>query len=407
MADGVLPTAAEHSLSARRRWRSRPSGRRRGAYRKGGPRRCADRTAQGRGATGAGQCLPAGRRLHHHRRPGGLGIFLAAEMAAAGCGRIVLNSRSAPNARRAGGDRAPSAPPGPTLRCSVVTHRSRDRAAPGDGGDRDGACGARRAARGGGGRGRHAEQRHRRTHRPLLGAEGLRRVEHAPGPAGVEAAQPLDWFCSFSSAAALVGSPGQGAYAAANSWLDAFAHWRRAQGLPATAIAWGAWAEVGRATALAEATTSRSRPPRAPMRSRQLLRHDRAYSGYAPVIGTPWLTAFAQRSRFAERSNPGARPTDSRQVPRRAERAASRRMAGPLRRLVSEQVSLLLRRTIDPDRPLSDYGLDSLGNLELRTRIETETGSTHQLQRYHDCARLGGASLRSSWQHVEAAPAAS
>jgi mycolipanoate synthase len=45
-----------------------------------------------------------------------------------------------------------------------------------------------------------------------------------------------------------------------------------------------------------------------------------------------------------------------------------------LRRLISEQISLLLRRTIDPDRPLSDYGLDSLGNLELRTRIETETG---------------------------------
>ena len=31
-----------------------------------------------------------------------------------------------------------------------------------------------------------------------------------------------------------------------------------------------------------------------------LLRHDRAYTGYAPIIGTPWLTAFAQRSRFAE-----------------------------------------------------------------------------------------------------------
>ena len=56
----------------------------------------------------------------------------------------------------------------------------------------------------------------------------------------------------FSSAAALLGSPGQGAYAAANSWLDGFAHWRRAQGLPATAIAWGAWAEIGRAAALAE-----------------------------------------------------------------------------------------------------------------------------------------------------------
>ena len=46
------------------------------------------------------------------------------------------------------------------------------------------------------------------------------------------AGQPLDWFCSFSSAAALLGSPGQGAYAAANSWLDAFTAWRRSQGLP-------------------------------------------------------------------------------------------------------------------------------------------------------------------------------
>ena len=45
-----------------------------------------------------------------------------------------------------------------------------------------------------------------------------------------------------------------------------------------------------------------------------------------------------------------------------------------LRRLISEQISLILRRSVDPDRPLSEYGLDSLGNLELRTRVETETG---------------------------------
>ena len=45
-----------------------------------------------------------------------------------------------------------------------------------------------------------------------------------------------------------------------------------------------------------------------------------------------------------------------------------------LRRLVSDQVSVILRRTIDPDRPLSEYGLDSLGNLELRTHIKAETG---------------------------------
>ncbi|ORB62850.1 acyl carrier protein, partial [Mycobacterium shinjukuense] len=44
-----------------------------------------------------------------------------------------------------------------------------------------------------------------------------------------------------------------------------------------------------------------------------------------------------------------------------------------LRRLLSEQVGLILRRTIDTDRPLTEYGLDSLGSLELRTHIEAET----------------------------------
>src|SRR5262249_27415540 len=97
------------------------------------------------------------------------------------------------------------------------------------------------------------------------------------------ASQPLDWFCSFSSAAALLGSPGQGAYAAANTWLDAFTHWRRAQGLPATAIAWGAWAQVGRATALAESSGAAINPDEGAYAFEAMLRYDRAYSGYTPV----------------------------------------------------------------------------------------------------------------------------
>ena len=52
----------------------------------------------------------------------------------------------------------------------------------------------------------------------------------------------------FSSATSVLGSPGQANYVAANAFLDGLAHYRHRQGLPALAINWGAWAEVGMAT---------------------------------------------------------------------------------------------------------------------------------------------------------------
>ena len=306
---------------------------------------------------------------------GGLGLFLASEMAAAGCGRIVLNSRSAPNAEAQEAiDRIRAT--GADVQVAL--------------GDVSDPLTAERLV-----------AVATATGLPVRGVlHGAAVVEDAtlltvsddviehcwtPKVHGAwnihhaTASQQLDWFCSFSSAAALVGSPGQGAYAAANSWLDAFSHWRRVQGLPCTAIAWGAWAEVGRATALAEALAEEAgaaiKPGEGFAAFRALLSYDRPYSGYAPISGTPWLTAFAQRSKFAEGFQASAKgQSDTGKF--RAELVTLPREEWPstIRRLVSDQISLLLRRTIDPDRPLSEYGLDSLGNLELRTRIETETG---------------------------------
>lgn len=66
------------------------------------------------------------------------------------------------------------------------------------------------------------------------------------------ASMALDFFICFSSIASLFGNPGQSNYAAANAFIDAFAHMRKSSGLPATAINWGPWAKVGMAAKLDE-----------------------------------------------------------------------------------------------------------------------------------------------------------
>ena len=56
---------------------------------------------------------------------------------------------------------------------------------------------------------------------------------------------PVDLFVLYSSSSARGGNPGQGAYVAANLYLDALAHYRRSQNLPALSIGWGAIKDAG------------------------------------------------------------------------------------------------------------------------------------------------------------------
>ncbi|WP_412483897.1 sulfolipid-1 biosynthesis phthioceranic/hydroxyphthioceranic acid synthase [Mycolicibacterium frederiksbergense] len=301
---------------------------------------------------------------------GGLGLFLAEKLADSGAGRIILNGRSAPSGavkevveriRHSGteveielGD---IAEPDTAERLVVA------------------ACATGLPLRGV----LHGAAVIEDAAIPNITDELVER-DWAPKVYGAlnlhraTAKQTLDWFCVFSSAAALVGSPGQGAYAAANSWLDAFTHWRRSQSLPSTSIAWGPWSEIGAGAALAESSDAAIAPEEGAFAFETLLRHDRAYSGYAPVVGTPWLAAFAQTSKFAEAfQSSGQRNTGSAFLAELHELPQDEWPAR-MRRMISEQISLILRRSVDPDRPLAEYGLDSLGTLEVRTRIEAETG---------------------------------
>ncbi len=304
---------------------------------------------------------------------GGLGLFLAAGMAAAGCGRIVLTGRSQPNPkaekaiariRATGADIA--------VECGNIaepeTATRLVAAATATGLPVRGVLHAAAVVE---------DATLTNITDELIDRDWSPKVRGAWHLHHATAAQPLDWFCSFSSAAALLGSPGQGAYAAANSWLDAFTHWRRSQGLPANAIAWGAWEEIGRAAGLAgSGRTTMITPAQGAYAFHTLLRYDRAYTGYLPTVGTQWLTALVQRSPFAEALQAVGVQDATGTSTVRAELRSLSQDEWPVRlgHLVAEQVSVILRRSVDPDRPFSDHGLDSLGNLELRTRIETETG---------------------------------
>ncbi|AGL16407.1 beta-ketoacyl synthase [Actinoplanes sp. N902-109] len=204
-------------------------------------------------------------------------------------------------------------------------------------------------------------------------------------------------FVLFSSGAGVFGNAGQGNYAAANAFLDAFAEWRRGRGLPAVSMAWGLWgqgASLGAAAALTE--IDQKRLARGGVAGLSLEEgtelFDAALHLPQPVVLPMKLDFAALRAE----ATAGALPPMLRRLVRPGRRSALAgtapdELTGRLARVgAAEQEHLLLdlvRReaaavlghssaaAVRPDTAFTDLGFDSLTSVELRNRLANRSGS--------------------------------
>ncbi len=197
----------------------------------------------------------------------------------------------------------------------------------------------------------------------------------------------LDFFVGFSSGAALLGSPGQGNYAAANSFVDALAHVRRASGQHALSINWGSWSEVGMAAEVGEQHRRRWASmglgmiaPQEGMRMlQQMLRSARSPQMAAMPLMRSRLPSnlgpfFASLVSAAPPRAAASAPAASADILRRLGAVPTQERAGLLAAFLSEQVVKVLALgasyQVDPQRSLMEMGMDSLMAMELRNRIQ-------------------------------------
>jgi acyl transferase domain-containing protein/SAM-dependent methyltransferase/acyl carrier protein len=204
----------------------------------------------------------------------------------------------------------------------------------------------------------------------------------------------LDFFVLFSTAAALLGSAAQANHAAANAFLDALAHERRALGLPALSINWGAWAEVGAAARqTVEDMIGRvglvGMPP------------DHALAAFGSALGQsmPQLGILdVDWDLFCKRFAPGAvppffadllrreqpeadtpaRPHETHLADRLAQLPLARRrdsLVEQVRNHAIRIMGLTQADSLDATQSLRDLGLDSLMAIELRNALSAMTGA--------------------------------
>ncbi|MFJ4688897.1 SDR family NAD(P)-dependent oxidoreductase [Streptomyces sp. NPDC088789] len=206
---------------------------------------------------------------------------------------------------------------------------------------------------------------------------------------------PLAAFVLFSSAAAVLGSPGQGNYAAANALLDGLARHRRAAGLPALSIAWGLWGQrTGMTAHLSEADLRRmTRAGLAPLDTEGgLALLDAALAtDEATVLGAR-VDLATLRARGADATIPPLLRSlvkgPARTVPNgsaQPEATVRRELAGltpqerrqVLLRLVRSATAAVLGHAdadqIPPDGAFTELGFDSLTAVELRNRVQSST----------------------------------
>lgn len=201
--------------------------------------------------------------------------------------------------------------------------------------------------------------------------------------------RPLDFFVLFSSVSSLIGSPGQGNYAAANSFLDTFAYYRRSLGLPAITINWGHLAGVGYVARHHEISELLTRmgiegisPKQATVALGRILRRNPIQIGtmrmdWQKVLKSIPKTGVAQRySCLVRESKIDEQGVEERsQIKERLQQAKQEERPEIIEAYVREQAARVLGTSaskLDLDRSLNELGLDSLMAVELKNRIESD-----------------------------------